>query len=115
MAPKIAPALRVEAKNGLIRRCECAPCRQAWLCFAPSLSPFLASTRARPQARQPPSGNRPGFTGAAEPQLGRALYDTVLRLARERHHNKVAAGVFGANMQISLVNDGPVTIPLRLF
>lgn len=58
------------------------------------------------------SGNRPGFSGAAEPALGRALYEAVLRLARERHP-VVAAGVFGASMQVSLVNDGPVTIPMR--
>ena len=58
-------------------------------------------------------GNRPSFTAAAGPELGRALYNTVLRLARERHP-VVAAGVFGADMQVSLVNDGPVTIPLRM-
>ena len=58
-------------------------------------------------------GNRPSFTGAAGPELGRALYDTVLRMARERHP-KVQAGVFGADMQVALVNDGPVTIPLRM-
>lgn len=58
------------------------------------------------------AGNRPGFSGAAAPAQGRALYDTVLRLARDRHP-VVAAGVFGADMQVSLVNDGPVTIPLR--
>ena len=57
-------------------------------------------------------GNRPSFTGAAGPELGRRLYDTVLALARERHP-QVAAGVFGAAMQVALVNDGPVTIPLR--
>ena len=58
-------------------------------------------------------GNRPSFTGAAGAELGRALYDAVLRLARARHP-VVAAGVFGADMQVSLVNDGPVTIPLRI-
>ena len=58
-------------------------------------------------------GNRPSFTGAAGPELGRALYETVLRLARERHP-VVAAGEFGAHMQVHLVNDGPVTIPLRI-
>ena len=58
------------------------------------------------------AGNRPSFAGAAEPLLGRALYDAVLRIARERHP-LVAAGQFGADMQVSLVNDGPVTIPLR--
>jgi D-tyrosyl-tRNA(Tyr) deacylase len=58
-------------------------------------------------------GNRPSFAGAAPPQLGRALYDAVLRLARERHP-LVAAGEFGADMQVELVNDGPVTISLRV-
>jgi D-aminoacyl-tRNA deacylase len=59
------------------------------------------------------SGNRPGFSGAAPPGLGRALYERVLTLAREAHPN-VAAGEFGADMQVHLVNDGPVTIPLRV-
>jgi len=58
-------------------------------------------------------GNRPGFSGAAPPELGRALFDEVLRIARDRHA-PVAAGVFGADMQVHLVNDGPVTIPLHL-
>jgi D-tyrosyl-tRNA(Tyr) deacylase len=58
-------------------------------------------------------GNRPSFTGAAPPALGRALYEELLRLARERHP-QVAAGEFGADMQVSLVNDGPVTIPITL-
>lgn len=58
-------------------------------------------------------GNRPSFTNAAPPALGLALYDAVLRLARERHAS-VAAGEFGADMQVELVNDGPVTIPLRV-
>lgn len=57
-------------------------------------------------------GNRPSFSGAAPPALGRALYDELLRLARERHP-RVAAGEFGAAMQVHLVNDGPVTIPLE--
>ncbi len=58
-------------------------------------------------------GNRPSFTGAAPAELGRALYEGLLRLARERHPD-VQAGVFGADMQVHLVNDGPVTIPMRL-
>ncbi|MDE2455512.1 MAG: D-tyrosyl-tRNA(Tyr) deacylase [Burkholderiales bacterium] len=59
------------------------------------------------------SGNRPGFSGAAPAAQGLALYEAVLRFARERH-GVVEAGVFGADMQVSLVNDGPVTIPLRI-
>ncbi len=58
-------------------------------------------------------GNRPSFTGAAGPEQGRALYEAVLRLARDRHP-VVQAGIFGADMQVALVNDGPVTIPLRI-
>jgi D-tyrosyl-tRNA(Tyr) deacylase len=58
-------------------------------------------------------GNRPSFTGAAPPAVGRTFYETVLRLAREKHP-VVAQGEFGADMQVHLVNDGPVTIPLRM-
>ncbi len=58
-------------------------------------------------------GNRPSFTGAAPAERGRELYEVVLRLARERHA-PVAGGVFGAHMQVHLVNDGPVTIPLTV-
>jgi len=58
-------------------------------------------------------GNRPSFSGAAPPALGRALYDTALRLARQRHPD-VQAGEFGADMQVESINDGPVTIPLRV-
>jgi D-tyrosyl-tRNA(Tyr) deacylase len=58
-------------------------------------------------------GNRPGFSGAAPPDQGRALFDTVLRLARSRHA-PVESGDFCADMQVHLVNDGPVTIPLTV-
>jgi len=58
-------------------------------------------------------GNRPSFTGAAPAAQGEALYEAVLRLARERHP-RVESGRFGADMQLHLVNDGPVTIPLRI-
>jgi D-tyrosyl-tRNA(Tyr) deacylase len=58
-------------------------------------------------------GNRPGFSGAAPPALGRALFERVVALARERHPD-VQTGVFGADMQVHLINDGPVTIPLTL-
>ena len=59
------------------------------------------------------SGNRPGFVGAAAPELGRRLYDRVVEAARSLHP-KVACGEFGAAMQVHLVNDGPVTIPITL-
>jgi D-tyrosyl-tRNA(Tyr) deacylase len=58
-------------------------------------------------------GNRPSFGGAAPAALGRTLYEEVLRIARPRHA-EVQAGIFGADMQLHLVNDGPVTIPLRV-
>jgi len=58
-------------------------------------------------------GNRPSFTAAAEPVLGRRLYDRLLVTARAQHP-VVAGGEFGADMQVSLVNDGPVTIPITL-
>lgn len=57
-------------------------------------------------------GMRPSFTPAAEPAQGRRLYEYVLARAREQHP-KVAAGQFGADMQVALVNDGPVTIWLE--
>jgi D-tyrosyl-tRNA(Tyr) deacylase len=58
-------------------------------------------------------GNRPGFSAAAPPELGRQLFEALLSEARSRHA-PVAAGVFGADMQLHLVNDGPVTIPLTI-
>jgi D-tyrosyl-tRNA(Tyr) deacylase len=58
-------------------------------------------------------GHRPSFSGAAPPALGRALYERVVQQARA-HHPQVACGEFGAHMQVHLVNDGPVTIPLRV-
>jgi D-tyrosyl-tRNA(Tyr) deacylase len=58
-------------------------------------------------------GNRPSFTGAAGPELGRALYERLLATARALHP-LVTSGAFGADMQVSLVNDGPVTIPITL-
>ena len=59
-------------------------------------------------------GHRPGFSGAADPALGRALYERVVATATRLHGGTVACGEFGADMQVSLVNDGPVTIPLTV-
>ncbi len=54
-------------------------------------------------------GNRPGFSAAAAPDDGNALYETFCGLLRE-HGVPVETGAFGADMSVSLVNDGPVTI-----
>ncbi|AEC20794.1 hypothetical protein PT7_2254 [Pusillimonas sp. T7-7] len=59
------------------------------------------------------SGNRPGFSSAADPKTGEKLYDYFVDTARKLHPI-VETGSFGANMQVSLVNDGPVTIPIQL-
>jgi D-aminoacyl-tRNA deacylase len=58
-------------------------------------------------------GNRPSFTDAAPPDVGRRLYDYFVAQARAAHA-PVQTGQFAADMQIHLVNDGPVTIPLRI-
>lgn len=58
------------------------------------------------------SGLRPSFTPAAPPDEGRRLFDYFVTAARARHPI-VETGEFGAEMQVSLVNDGPVTFWLR--
>jgi D-aminoacyl-tRNA deacylase len=58
-------------------------------------------------------GNRPSFTTAAPPDEGRRLYDYFVQQARLAHPI-VQTGQFAADMQVHLVNDGPVTIPMRL-
>jgi D-tyrosyl-tRNA(Tyr) deacylase len=58
-------------------------------------------------------GNRPSFTPAAPPEEGRRLFEYMLDRARQAHA-PVASGRFGADMQVTLTNDGPVTIWLRV-
>ena len=58
------------------------------------------------------SGNRPGFSAAAEPARARALFEQ-LRAAATAAHQPVAVGEFGAHMEVTLTNDGPVTFWLK--
>ena len=57
-------------------------------------------------------GARPSFSSAAPPELGQQLFDYLLQQAREQHPD-VAAGRFGADMKVELLNDGPVTFWLE--
>lgn len=55
-------------------------------------------------------GNRPSFIRAAKPEIAIPLYEKMIAQLEELLGKKISTGVFGADMQISLVNDGPVTI-----
>ena len=59
------------------------------------------------------SGNRPGFSNAADPTVGRQLFNQLVAAMQQRGLN-VVTGQFGANMQVSLCNEGPVTFSLRV-
>lgn len=58
-------------------------------------------------------GRRPSFVKAAGPELAVPLYERYLELLRERAPGRVESGEFGAMMDVSLVNDGPVTLVLE--
>ena len=58
-------------------------------------------------------GARPSFSSAAAPELAQSLFSYFTELTRERHCGPVATGRFAADMQVSLVNDGPVTFLLE--
>jgi D-tyrosyl-tRNA(Tyr) deacylase len=58
-------------------------------------------------------GNRPSFTRAASPDIGRSLYNYFVERARALHP-EVATGEFAADMKVRLINDGPVTIPMSM-
>jgi D-tyrosyl-tRNA(Tyr) deacylase len=55
-------------------------------------------------------GNRPGFTRAARPDKAIPMYEQMIKALEELTGKKAATGIFGADMKISLLNDGPVTI-----
>lgn len=55
-------------------------------------------------------GNRPGFTRAARPDKAIPMYEQMIKVLGELTGKKIATGIFGADMKISLLNDGPVTI-----
>ena len=57
-------------------------------------------------------GNRPGFSTALEPNKAEPLFNHLIQQL-ERTHSPIRQGVFGANMQVKLVNDGPITISLK--
>lgn len=59
------------------------------------------------------SGTRPSFTTAAPPERAAPLFDGLVEAARAQHAGPVATGRFGADMQVSLLNDGPVTFWLE--
>lgn len=58
------------------------------------------------------SGNRPSFTNAAKPEFANELYEYIIEECKKQIPN-VQTGIFGADMQVSLINDGPVTIILE--
>jgi D-aminoacyl-tRNA deacylase len=59
------------------------------------------------------SGNRPGMSGAAPPELAEPIYEDFVTALRNLGVAQVETGVFGASMQVELVNDGPVTLLLE--
>lgn len=59
-------------------------------------------------------GLRPSFTSAADPELGRSMYDYFVEQAGEKLAKPVQTGEFAADMQVSLINDGPVTFWLEV-
>ena len=58
-------------------------------------------------------GNRPSFTSALDPQTANALYETFNQTLKDTHSLNVQTGAFKQHMDIALINDGPVTIPIE--
>jgi len=58
-------------------------------------------------------GTRPSFSSAADPGVAHGFFDEFVELLKIRHEGRIATGRFGADMQVSLINDGPVTFLLE--
>lgn len=58
-------------------------------------------------------GTRPSFSSAADPGVAHGFFDEFVELLKARHEGHIATGRFGADMQVSLINDGPVTFLLE--
>ena len=59
-------------------------------------------------------GHRPSFTEASPPEIAQSLYDALLAKAEALYPGMIQSGIFGADMKVHLVNDGPVTLSLEL-
>ena len=57
-------------------------------------------------------GNRPSFIKAGRPELAKPLYESFIKTCEQLTGNPVKGGIFGADMKVALINDGPVTILL---